>query len=474
MKQIMKVTVAGVLGLTMLVGGTHGLLPSETPSTASASKIKVTTVKYKSTVDGDTFKFVYKNKTYTADLLLVDAPSYDKSGTYKYGKESAVFLQKKLKGAKKLQVNFDKTGNKVKNGKVKVYVYADGKDVNVQLVNNGYARVVKQDKTNIRNYNSYVNYQTKAKKVNKRIWSINGYVTSKGYDKNALVKPPSNNIGNGSNQQPPVIEEDLSNINPSDYLDSPSAFNYYLKKNIVADKVIKGYQINTSNDMISLVKEMYGTLPKKIELTSKYYSGRELESMFDTATGYYKANTTPVKIGLTLYYSRVEGNKLIIEDNAHPVYNAATIKKASDIMAKDLATKLKGSTEKQTITNVYDYLYKNFKYNASGNQKMRIGNFGTGEMACNGFSYISKVVLEQAGLKTEIREGTSHYWNIVTLSNGERVTFDVTTDNYLGDYKATLGASTIEHIATSKRINIFNADFIGGMYDFVGAVDMSK
>ena len=97
-------------------------------------------------------------------------------------------------------------------------------------------------------------------------------------------------------------------------------------------------------------------------------------------------------------------------------------------------------------------------------QFMMVGNLGNGELACNGFSYLVDKMLEEAGIKSYIRAGYSHYWNVLTLSDGRELTFDVTSDIVLKEYKATLGLSTKEHINKVSSIGFYSAEYYSSKY----------
>lgn len=157
---------------------------------STAAKSDVTFAKH---VDGDTSKFRIFNskngKVTTVRYLLIDTPETVKPNTpvQPYGKEASNFTKNALIHAHKIQLDFDKTGNKGdKYNRTLAYVYVDGKDLNEELVKKGLARVAYVYKPNTKNLDKYLKAQEYAKSHNLGIWSKKGYVTNRGYNVNAI------------------------------------------------------------------------------------------------------------------------------------------------------------------------------------------------------------------------------------------------------------------------------------------------
>ena len=190
-----KSLIAGVMGFS-LIGGFVASPDYTTPATTTAKTLN--TVTLVSPTDGDTASFKYKGETIKVRFLLVDTPEtkHPSKGVQPWGKEASNYTKKKLKNAKKIQLDFDKAGYKGdKYGRKLAYVYVDGKDLNLQLVRKGYARVAYIYAPNTKNKAKYLNAQAKAKKEKLRIWSKKGYVTSSGFNsttkKETTTKKPS-------------------------------------------------------------------------------------------------------------------------------------------------------------------------------------------------------------------------------------------------------------------------------------------
>lgn len=186
-KNLAKIMMAGAIGLSTFTA------VSAAPVQETVTAKTLNTVSLVKATDGDTATFKYKGKDIKVRFLLVDTPESVKPNTpvQPYAKEASNYTKKKLKNAKKIQLDFDKSGYKGdKYGRKLAYVYVDGKDLNMDLVRKGYARVAYIYAPNTTNKAKYLNAQAKAKKEKLRIWSKAGYVTSSGFK--TTTKPSSN------------------------------------------------------------------------------------------------------------------------------------------------------------------------------------------------------------------------------------------------------------------------------------------
>ncbi|WP_414050429.1 thermonuclease family protein [Macrococcus animalis] len=152
------------------------LLPQK-ESQAISSKYSV---KYVSVIDGDTASVKLGNKTIKIRLLLIDTPeSKDpRKPVQPYAKEAAKFLENHMRYGR-LQIQYDNSQKVDKYGRHLVYLYANNKLVNSEMVRYGYARV-----GYIYSQRYYLNtlkqYEAYAKKKQFKIWSIKGYVNPLG------------------------------------------------------------------------------------------------------------------------------------------------------------------------------------------------------------------------------------------------------------------------------------------------------
>ncbi|MBG9693219.1 hypothetical protein ABD91_20990 [Lysinibacillus sphaericus] len=277
-------------------------------------------------------------------------------------------------------------------------------------------------------------------------------------------------------QQDDSILTDVEEFEVPEYTMKPQALKLYLDKELEAFEPNEREEvyIDTEQDMSAFVQCIYQDLPQEVIVKSKHFTSEQLKSMYDASESRLVADINPNTKGLANYSVKQIGKNLRVSDISNDYYSAYVIKKASDAFVKDLVPTLKGENELETINNVYDWMYNNFKYTANSYKNMLVGNMYTGKLACNGFSYLADALFEEAGIKSTIRSGTSHFWNVLTLEDGQEATFDVTTDIVLKHYKKTLGTSTKEHIAAASGIGFYSAEFTTGYYHEVKSYEKLK
>ena len=101
-------------------------------------------VKFVKCVDGDTAKFERNNKVFTLRFLAVNTPETKspKKGVEFYGKEASNYTCKRLQEAKTIEIEYDnKSERKDRYGRNLGWVFLDGKLLQKDLVENGYAKV---------------------------------------------------------------------------------------------------------------------------------------------------------------------------------------------------------------------------------------------------------------------------------------------------------------------------------------------
>lgn len=101
-------------------------------------------VKFSSCVDGDTIKVILDNKEYTVRMLAIDTPEsvHPTKGVEYYGKEASNHTCETVKNAKKLEIEYDENSDKLdKYNRLLVWVFTDGKLLQKDLVEKGYAKV---------------------------------------------------------------------------------------------------------------------------------------------------------------------------------------------------------------------------------------------------------------------------------------------------------------------------------------------
>lgn len=136
-------------------------------------------------IDGDTIHATIDGENKTIRMLLIDTPEtvHPSKGIQPFGKVASDFTKQQIKKAKKVELEFVKSSDKVdKYNRLLAHVFVDGKNLQAELIKNGYARVGYI-------YNNKDPYITEYKKLEKSakqqqigIWSIEGYVTKNGYN----------------------------------------------------------------------------------------------------------------------------------------------------------------------------------------------------------------------------------------------------------------------------------------------------
>lgn len=98
-------------------------------------------VKLAKCVDGDTTHFTIGNETVKVRYLAINAPEYTKEKE-PYGKEASDYVCDVLSNAKTIELEYDEGSDKTdKYGRTLAWVYADGKLLQKELVEQGLAEV---------------------------------------------------------------------------------------------------------------------------------------------------------------------------------------------------------------------------------------------------------------------------------------------------------------------------------------------
>ena len=169
-------------------------------------------------VDGDTIKLKLKEtgEIVTLRLLLVDTPESVKKGVdpQPYSIEASNYSKEKLVSGDTVYIEYDEGDKTDKYNRHLGYLWFYSKEdgtwqmFNENLISKGYARVgyVYSQKKHLDEFYKAQDY-AKSNKLN--IWSVDGYVTDKGYDVNAY-NSNKNKTSNTSNTT--TKEETSSNV----------------------------------------------------------------------------------------------------------------------------------------------------------------------------------------------------------------------------------------------------------------------
>lgn len=130
-------------------------------------------VKLSKCVDGDTARFIINNKEYSTRFLAINTPEL-KHGSKKeepYAKKASNYTCNRLRQAKKIVLEYDPNSDKEdKYGRKLAWIFVDGKLLQEELVEKGYAEVkyLYGDYKYIANLKK-AQLEAKSKKLN--IWS---------------------------------------------------------------------------------------------------------------------------------------------------------------------------------------------------------------------------------------------------------------------------------------------------------------
>lgn len=153
--------------------------PIDTSGTIEKIPVELIDIK-----DGDTIEILYNGgKTAIVRYLLIDTPetSHPKLGKQPFGEEAKA-RNKELLSSGKLTIEFDVGEQIDKYGRILAYVYVDCKSVQEQLLREGLARVAYVYPPNTRYLSDFKKAQEEAKKKGIGIWSIQNYITDKGFN----------------------------------------------------------------------------------------------------------------------------------------------------------------------------------------------------------------------------------------------------------------------------------------------------
>ena len=194
--------------------GTEDIASLVTSTKENAEKYNVSTFEeyeLQDIIDGDTIRIKYNNSSEKVRLLLVDTPetNHETLGVQPYGTEAKEFAMQLLGGQDSVYLEFD-VSYRDKYKRLLAYVYTkDGISVQEQLLKNGLARVAYIYEPNTKHVDWFNSIQKNAQNSATGIWSVEDYVTNRGYDKDVYY------AGTKERQDVSSTENDQSNT-PND------------------------------------------------------------------------------------------------------------------------------------------------------------------------------------------------------------------------------------------------------------------
>lgn len=135
-------------------------------------------------IDGDTLLVTdSEGEEERVRLLLIDTPEsvHPDEPEEKYGPESSDYAEKYFDVGDKITLEI---GNPKRDeyDRLLAHVWKDGENFNKRMVEKGYSRIAYVNDSNDQYLDEFEKAEEQAKKQNKKIWSIDGYVTDDGFD----------------------------------------------------------------------------------------------------------------------------------------------------------------------------------------------------------------------------------------------------------------------------------------------------
>lgn len=135
-------------------------------------------------IDGDTvYVLNNKGKEEKVRLLLIDTPetSHPDKPAQLFGEEAKEYAKRYLRQGTKavLEKGVQDTD---KYGRTLGYLFVDGVNFNKHMVEKGYARVAYVYEPNTKYLDEFLEAEKRAREKKLNIWSIDGYVTERGFD----------------------------------------------------------------------------------------------------------------------------------------------------------------------------------------------------------------------------------------------------------------------------------------------------
>ena len=246
-KKIKTLLLSSVLSLSLFLGGCSSLdtiLNSNVTQQSEAlnkSKSEIPEGSEEASVerivDGDTMKLNLKNsnEVITLRLLLVDTPESVKPGVdpQPYAIEASNFAKEVLQVNETVYIEYDSGSKTDRYNRYLGYLWYYSKEnnswqmFNKIIIEKGFARVgyIYSQKKHLDTLNEA---QDKAKKNKLNIWSVDGYVTDKGFDvdaynKNSWSSSSSNN--NSENFSDRIVYANAGTSSSNKYHSSEHAHN---------------------------------------------------------------------------------------------------------------------------------------------------------------------------------------------------------------------------------------------------------
>lgn len=213
--------------------------------------------------------------------------------------------------------------------------------------------------------------------------------------------------------------------------------------------------VHTKEDFFKLMDKIYTELPSKVMLKTAI-TKEEINKWHSE----YEEIRTPSEINnlhtLASYTVKKKFGKVItITDESNPKYTAKQIEKGTKRFAKEFANKLNGLNNEQKIKVIYEFVYAQYKYDASSYSNMLIGNAYNKKLACNGFSRLFYELAIASNIDAKLIESDDHFYNHVKMANDEWIIMDLTTDILLKRKYGAIGLSQDDYLNYVSNVGFY-------------------
>lgn len=139
-------------------------------------------VEFVKTIDGDTIWIEYEGEERKVRYLLIDTPelNHKQQGKQPFAEEAKARNDELLKSGQ-VELEFDIGEREDKYGRLLAYVYVNGESVQEKLIEEGLARVGYIYPPNTKHLDPFKLAEDDAKQAGLGIWSIEDYVTERGF-----------------------------------------------------------------------------------------------------------------------------------------------------------------------------------------------------------------------------------------------------------------------------------------------------
>lgn len=139
-------------------------------------------------IDGDTFIVkTYDDAIEKVRLLLIDTPEsvHPKEEKQLFSEEVLEYIESIVQKGDKITLELGEK-ERDKYDRLLAYVWVNNINLNKQLVEKGYARVAYVYEPNMKYLDEFLEAEKRAKEKKLNIWSIDGYVTERGFDMSVI------------------------------------------------------------------------------------------------------------------------------------------------------------------------------------------------------------------------------------------------------------------------------------------------